>query len=988
MRASTCRSSPPSAIPREASDVPALPRPDLPPGPHHDLVEELHDLHHRAGWPSLRVLARQAGCSHTTVSAVFSSPRLPSWGTLELLVEAMDGDTGHFHDLWLAASTPENESFPAVLPIAGRRDELTAVRRHLETGTGLLLVTGEAGIGKTTLVASVTGTVDGAFIAAGSCLPLSSEVPLLPVADLMRAVHEHDGGQWLEETLMQCAPYVADSMSRLVPELAESEATAPEADGWARQRLFAAVETTLTGLTTERRLGLLVEDLHWADTTTLDLIEHLVTRGSEVPMVGTWRLDDRAIDRANVEWFNRVRRFSTTLALAPLSRDETREQLTLLNGRAPSAATLDAIHARTLGQPLFTDQLSAQADGDGGPLPPLLADLLDARLGELDGPSWFVARALGVADRPLTGVQLADVTGLPAADLAAGLRELGNRRLLNASSDRQVALRHPLLAEAIRRRLVLGEAEAEHAAVAAALASSTDAAPAEVARHWQAAGEREQELGWRVRAARAAHARFALRHEADQWARAIQLWPDGATEAGQPPIRLYDALAPVMDLLRGIDDGRAASLVADRALRLVPDLPPIEAAELLQGVGYFHTEQGRLEEGLTLLHRALDIYEAAPPAEAHVRALYALELALRGAGRVREAASAAARAVNVSGELEDPRLYRTMLIQEAWFEARLGDPDTAVARARQAAALEVAGLDPRGEVRLAAHHTDLLLDIAGDVEEVVAVGQRGLDAARDWELGTYALKLVRGYMSIALRRAGHVSRAAALIDPMTERGADDDPEILERERALLDMLRGRTGDARRIADAAQETTGRWLEDRIELAGPLVELAVWIGRPEAVGELVVPLVREAGRSEIAPDLAPLLVLAARAAADRGDSPVAVKELTELHASCAVDPFSARRVPADNRAWAATWAAEMSRLRDRQSVETWVAAAAEWDQLSRPHDAAYCRWRAAQVAIATGQATAATKLLRRAARDAREHVPLLDAIRSTTVPARAR
>ena len=120
----------------------------------------------------------------------------------------------------------------------------------------------------------------------------------------------HDGGQWLEETLMQCAPYVADSVSRLVPELAEPEATAPEDDDWARQRLFAAVETTLTGLATERRLGLLVEDLHWADTTTLDLIEHLVTRGSEVPMVGTWRLDDRAIDRANVEWFNRVRRFS------------------------------------------------------------------------------------------------------------------------------------------------------------------------------------------------------------------------------------------------------------------------------------------------------------------------------------------------------------------------------------------------------------------------------------------------------------------------------------------------------------------------------------------------------------------------------------------------------------------------------------------------------------------------------------------------------
>src|SRR6188472_3122539 len=69
--------------------VSALPRPDLPPGPQRDLVDALHDLHHRAGWPSLRAMAKQAGCSHTTVSKVFSSPQLPAWGNVELLVEAM-----------------------------------------------------------------------------------------------------------------------------------------------------------------------------------------------------------------------------------------------------------------------------------------------------------------------------------------------------------------------------------------------------------------------------------------------------------------------------------------------------------------------------------------------------------------------------------------------------------------------------------------------------------------------------------------------------------------------------------------------------------------------------------------------------------------------------------------------------------------------------------------------------------------------------------
>ena len=111
----------------------ALPRPDLPPGPQRDLVDALHGLHHRAGWPSLRVLAREAGCSPTTVSAVFSSPRLPSWGVLELLVEAMDGDVEAFRALWQAAGSPRGLRCRgrAAARIAGRVTELATVRRHL-----------------------------------------------------------------------------------------------------------------------------------------------------------------------------------------------------------------------------------------------------------------------------------------------------------------------------------------------------------------------------------------------------------------------------------------------------------------------------------------------------------------------------------------------------------------------------------------------------------------------------------------------------------------------------------------------------------------------------------------------------------------------------------------------------------------------------------------------------------------------------------------
>ena len=192
----------------------ALPRPDLPPGPGRDLNDALHDLHHRAGWSSLRALARETGVSHTTISHVFSAPRLPTWGVVELLVEALRGDSSRFHDLWLAASSSAVDVARPAPRLAGRRTELAAVRRHLETGTGLLLVTGEAGIGKTTLVSAAAEQDDG-FVATGHCLPLSTEVPLLPIADTLQSVYDADGGRWLGRALAACPDYASTAVARL-----------------------------------------------------------------------------------------------------------------------------------------------------------------------------------------------------------------------------------------------------------------------------------------------------------------------------------------------------------------------------------------------------------------------------------------------------------------------------------------------------------------------------------------------------------------------------------------------------------------------------------------------------------------------------------------------------------------------------------------------------------------------------------------------------
>ena len=734
------------------------------------------------------------------------------------------------------------------------------------------------------------------------------------------------------------------------------------------------------------RVALLIEDLHWADSATLDLLELLLVRQT-APLLGTWRLDDQTVAPANVDWFIRVRRMPTvtTMSLAALSAHETAEQLMLLNGQVPATALVQSIHVRSQGLPLFTEQLAAQVDSDGQ-LPSLLSDLLDARLGDLVGPAWSAARTLGLADRPL-GVDLIEmIADLDSAELTDALGELSRRNLLGPQVDTEVSLRHPLLAEAIRRRLVPGEAAQGHASIARALGARPDPEPAEVAHHWQAAGEPGHELEWRIHAARAAHERFALRHEVAEWVRALELWPDDELSAGAPPARRTDALVAALELAGGLDRAQAASL-ADDAVKLVPDLPPLEAAELLQRAGTVLAEdRGEIDLGLEMQQRAIDHYQSAPPSSGHVRALFALEITLRAAGRYREAAEVVARGVDVAELLQDKGWLRRMLIQQAWVEARAGDHALARTHAREAAAVRVEGPDPRGDALLAGTTSDILLLSGADVEAVVSTGQRGLDAVEPWGLDTYAVMVIRLHMAIAMRRAGQVDRAMRFLAPHSGPRELAHEDVLEFELALLDVLQGRTEAALARAAKLDELPRSALDELVLGGAPLALVEIWAGRASRAFARLVAIVEVAAPMDVSGDLGPILTLAARAASDDPAPTDRHQQLMALHRSCAIDPFASGQGAADLPAWAATWTAELAGLAGDETVELWVAPARTWDTLARPHDAAYCRWRGAQVALRDGQGTVAGRLLKRAAKDAREHVPLSQAIATTAAGAR--
>ncbi|HEY3016521.1 MAG TPA: AAA family ATPase, partial [Nocardioides sp.] len=509
-------------------------------------MDALHELHHRAGWPSLRTIARNLGCSPTTVSAVFSRPRLPAWGLLELVVEDLGGDCGEFHALWVAAGSPDRDDTgtQGATPLAGRKDDVRAVRAHFDRGDpGLLLVCGEAGIGKSRLVATVVSTAaPDLTVLRGSCAPLATAAPFLPWVDVLRAAYAVDDGQWLKEALAAEPAYVAGEIVLLLPEL---DAGPPVPDSWREPeppsaagqlspaRLFAAVRTALTGLAALRPLTMVIEDLHWADAATLDLLEHLLRSpvGLGVPVVATYRTDDPATSPSAEDWQLRVRRLPGVAVqrLEPLDLDGTREQLELLTGAPVLPGRAEAIHRRSAGNPLFTEQLAAQSDHEAGTdaaaVPRLLTDLLDQRIRGLDDDAWSVACVLAAGDRPITGAQLSEVAGVPDGDLTAGLRSLDRRRLLSTGPSKEITLSHPLIAESVRRRSLPIELADAQRRLADAMAAWPGVPAAEIAGLWCSVGDPDQEAPWRVRAAQSAASTHAAHLAADHWLRLLEIWP-------------------------------------------------------------------------------------------------------------------------------------------------------------------------------------------------------------------------------------------------------------------------------------------------------------------------------------------------------------------------------------------------------------------------------------------------------------------------------
>jgi hypothetical protein len=196
---------------------------------------------------------------------------------------------------------------------------------------------------------------------------------------------------------------------------------------------------------------------------------------------------------------------------------------------------------------------------------------------------------------------------------------------------------------------------------------------------------------------------------------------------------------------------------------------------------------------------------------------------------------------------------------------------------------------------------------------------------------------------------------------------------------VIDVRRGLHQAARDRVDEIWAEPSTSARKDLEFLVWAADVALWAGASvPKLDHLVAPLDEVADTAPLRL-FAPTLVATARAAAEidaRGSS----EHLQELAARCGL-LAPEHRDDRDLVAHREALAAELARLDATHRADQWAALATRWDDLARPHDAAYCRWRAAQCALRNGQGTLAARLLKKAAADTREHVPLSEAIAAT-------
>jgi DNA-binding CsgD family transcriptional regulator len=844
--------------------------------------------------------------------------------------------------------------------LIGRVRELGLLNAAFAAAPGAVLIGGEAGVGKTRLVNEFVRLAGrDARVLVGGCLELGSDgLPFAPFTAALRRLVREIGLDAIAELLPGAT---AAGLARLLPEFGEPEGDSTS--GEVRARLFELVLTLLERLAEPGPLLLVVEDAHWADRSTRDLLAFLIRNlGGAVCVLVTYRLDE--LHRAHplrpllaeLDRVDRVRR----LELGRLSRREVAELVQDLLGREPEPRLVDRVYQRSEGNPLFVEAL---IDCDGtlaAELPESLRDLLLANMQKLPEDTQELLRMASAGGAHIEHALLAAVTGLDDAALTRLLRPAVAANVINVAGDGYF-FRHALIREAVHDDLLPGEHTRLHTRYAEALEQNPALVPSgraavELAHHWHSAHNVTWALISAWRAALTAHKAAAHSEALAMLSRVLELWdrvPDAADRIGHDQPRVMEKAVMAADLAGESERGIK---LATAALKLVND--PERAACLLEQRGRMSLRLRR-PEGITDLHEAIRLVPADPPTVGRARALAAMSEQLFKMLGHGEARAAAEEAVAMAREVGDRAAEASGLLTLICIDGDSVDTDENLARLDRIEPV-AEGAGPFWPVLRVAVNRSHILEGAGRHEEATRVARRGIEQAGKYGLSRVSGTILAINLAEPLISLGRWDEALNVI----EQALEQDPPATNR--AALQEFAGEVWVARgdlaaataslevayplAARDATRRSEDLFAVIRLEAALRLAE-----GRPELVPAAVEPVLTGGRLSDDARYTWPVLVLAAAACLAIGDDRTLAAVRTRAAGLLVHGPLQrAHRLTFDATVTPAGAAA----------LAAWDTAAAAWESLSQPYARARALVGAATAALATGDRDEAGVRLRRA------------------------
>jgi DNA-binding CsgD family transcriptional regulator/tetratricopeptide (TPR) repeat protein len=829
----------------------------------------------------------------------------------------------------------------------------------------IVVISAEAGGGKSRLIREATERFDRkALILTGWCVEQGDPgLPFAPFVSVVRLIVEQRG---VADVVTLVGQAGARELARLLPELGPAPS---EGDpGMARSRLFESVRLLLERLAAGTPLVLVLEDLHWADRATRDLLVYLARNlhGARLLVLASYRTEALANAhplRLGLAELARIEGV-TTLTLPRLSRADVALHLGAMFGRDPAPDVVNAVYARGAGVPLFTEALVTRNGSVQARLTGSLRDLLLGAVNELPVRARNVLRAMAAGGLRVGHRLLVAVVGADGLD--AALRAAVESNVVIASDDGSYAFRHALIQEAIRDDVLPGERQRLHRAYAEALEADPSLgegawAAASIALHWRAADDPAKALGAAWQAAREATARLAYSEQLTMLEHALEVWPrvePARRPAGVDRAQLLEAAADAA--CWAVEPGRGQRLVDGGLAELDPARDSERIAGLLLQRAMMR-QQGMQAGELDDLQTALRL--AAGPTRTRAEALGQICRALALRGRNDEMRSLADELAVLAARLGEYEWKVEALVAAAL--ARSASDDATVELLQRA--LRDAQSNASGRVEMIARVAMAdLLDARGEHAAAVQAASVAWQRARQLGQARYMGASVAQLLARSLMAVGQWDDAINLIAEALE--LDPSPlggVQLSQVSGLIAAGRGDIATAERSLKALQAAEGA-RQDAPRRTAAHVQLSIQIALVQGDTATAVQACHRIGslRTWLSPRLLwPLIADAWRACVESGQSGALRDLLVESSGRLA------QSGPVE-RACALVSLAEHARLGGRSDPSAWGLSVAAWQEIGNAQGSAYALMRQGSAWLACGERGAATAALRRAAQVARQ------------------